>query len=178
MSWLSPSWADEAQFISAILTPVGFLIAGYQLHRQADASEAVIKTAKRLNLHQAVMILPQLESIDDELHAIVREGSLHGASPDALAALRERGGKALALWRQLAGRLRELLSSTNLGEPQLLEDLKESLALAGAAKADLSDGTKTIKASLKAIRSSTNDVCAYLGALPVGLLAELNKEDN
>ncbi len=171
------SWADEVALVSAILTPIGLAIGIFQLRQSTNAAKAVLRTARQLALYQALLILPQLESIDAEMDNIVISSASDDISPDAIRALSARAERALVLWRQLTGRLRSLLVTAEVGDEGFLAVLQESVVLAGSAKGDLVEGVKSLKMGTRAIRASINDVCAHLGSLSVELIAEAERED-
>jgi hypothetical protein len=148
------NWSLGISAVGLIATVVGFSVALYQIRRTRTAAEAAATataaTAEALRRGRLLVLLPQLQSLEGELHFALQ--------------VQDAGVLRITLgrWRYVASQAEGLLSDGT--DHELSLQLKDAIALAASAESRLAGGntqlTRTTASAMKAIREATSDAGA------------------
>lgn len=151
MAWTS--WLELA------VTAVGFGLAIWQLHRTATATQATKRAiednTERMMLNHLLVLLPQFKSIESDL-------DMAAADADRSLAIR-----SLISFSYTANQVASLLESQG-GDPEFVDELKESAKMAASAKSLLvTDARKSVAGAIKA----PHEAISGIGSKAFGLAA-------
>lgn len=157
-----PTWFD---WLSLVLTLIGFGVTIWQLVRTANASiatkNAVEGTERRMALNHLLVLLPQFRLIEADLDTSAR-------MDDHDLAIR-----ALVTYTHTASEVAGLLKSSSEIDPAIVASLEEMSRLASTTKGEIVDDTSMfVKTATKEFRSRLVDVTSQVG----GLVSHFTKE--
>jgi hypothetical protein len=136
---------------AAVATLAGFTLAYFQLRRTAVAAEGAAEDAREARL---ISVLQGLREVERAMDASAQSND----HADAERAARD--------WRQLATEAHGLLKAREGADPELLEQLRDSLAVAARTKGDLvvSEGAQVdVMAATEKLREQIASICDAVG---------------
>lgn len=138
-----------------IASVVGLALAIWQLHRTRKAvdaaNSAIRRTQKQLAIHQALVVIPQLQKLEGDIDLAVISQS------------REVAIRHLAEWRRLASDVCGLVGEQ--ASETCVRTVQQSAIAAGEAKSLLLNPTNDLLANTDHARSHIAAACEALGAL-------------
>ena len=154
---------------------VGLTIVIWQIWRAGRLTQATKKAVedatRRVGVYNVLLLVPELSRLEREIEDAARNNEE--------SALR----RLLKEWREIGTDLRGALSNENVGDPEIDQIIKNSVALAMLAKqAMMTDGADLIQATKK-VRVSIEQVCVDARMLaariktmatPLGILEPTN----
>lgn len=147
-------WLALAGFL---LTIVGFGLTFWQLWRTKRVAEAtqdtVYRATDRVRYNQLLVLLPQLQNLEPELDAAVREDD------DRIAA------RTLVRWNQLASQVQGILSTMGPEYATSAEELMKACEAAASAKGELVDEGGLVKDVTRDVRTSISTLSVALGGI-------------
>lgn len=137
---------------------VGLIIVIWQIWRTgkiaSSTRQAVEDATRRVGIYNVLLIVPELSRLEREI-----EDAARGDEESALRRL-------LKEWREMGTELRGVLSNEQVGNPEIDQTIRNSVALAMAAKQAIMNnaGTDLLQATKK-VRVSIEEVCVEMRML-------------
>lgn len=153
--------------LGILLTIVGFWIAIVQIRKTRTAAEAARDAAahgtNRIRYNQLIILVPQLQNLEGEMDAVVRQNDLFAAE------------RVLVRWRQVATQTSGILREMGAEHEELTQQIEKCCGAARAAKAKLvtsgaASTSKTVGTVTSAARKELSAVTDRLTSL-MGRLA-------